>query len=96
MIFSSQLGLAENQTDREAIKSIANHIRKLQEELEYRLGNLASSNITEIDAESTSIKSGSENVNDSIHRLSAAVISLGESVSSLAMRVAALESAQEG
>lgn len=37
---------------------IANHIRRLQDELEYRLSNLDSSNITEIDASDTVISSG--------------------------------------
>ena len=49
MIFSSQLGKLDGKTSEQAVKTIANHLRKIQEELEYRLGNLDSSNVTEID-----------------------------------------------
>ena len=53
MIFSSSLGSVENYTTDVAIKNIANHLRKLQDELEYRLSNLDSSNINEIDTDET-------------------------------------------
>ena len=58
MIFSSSLGSVEKYTTDAAIKSIANHVRKLQEELEYRLAHLDSTNINEIDAEETVIRGG--------------------------------------
>lgn len=56
MIFTSQLGMLDGKTEKEAIASIANHLRRMQEELEYRLCVLDSSNITEITAGSTKIK----------------------------------------
>lgn len=49
MIFSSQLGKLDGKTNEQAVRDIANHLRKIQEELEYRLGNLDSTNVTEID-----------------------------------------------
>ena len=61
-IFSSQLGKVESQTPEQGIKTLANHLRKLQEELEYRLMNLDSSNINEIDADNTSVLLGGENI----------------------------------
>ena len=54
-IFSSQLGKIESQNTEQSIKVMANHLRKIQEELEYRLMHLDSSNVTEIDARETTI-----------------------------------------
>lgn len=54
-IFSSQLVKVEEMSPEKGIKTIANHLRKLQEELEYRLMNLDSSNINEINANDTTI-----------------------------------------
>ena len=53
MIFSSQLGKLDGTNTEQSLKSVANHLRKMQEELEYRLSVLDSSNITEIDADLT-------------------------------------------
>ena len=53
-IFSKQLG-AIDYSSPEAVKSIAKHLRVMQEELEYRLMFLDSSNISEIDASQTKI-----------------------------------------
>lgn len=58
MIFSSQLGKLDGQTNEQATKTIANHLRKLQEELEYRLANLDSSNVTEINTDETTLSGG--------------------------------------
>lgn len=58
MVFTTQLGNLAGKSEMEAIMEIANHIRRLQDELEYRLSNLDSSNITEIDASDTVISSG--------------------------------------
>lgn len=55
MIFSSQLGKINTASAQEGIAQVANHIRKMQEELEYRLMNLSSDNISEIDAKQTTI-----------------------------------------
>lgn len=54
-IFSSQLGKVESYNPEQSIKTMANHLRKIQEELEYRLMHLDSTNVSEIDANSTSI-----------------------------------------
>lgn len=54
-IFSSQLGKVENMSPEKGIKTVANHLRKVQEELEYRLMHLDSSNISEINAKDTNI-----------------------------------------
>ncbi len=53
MIFSSQLGKLDGRNAEQSIQSVANHLRKMQEELEYRLSVLDSSNITEINADET-------------------------------------------
>lgn len=58
MIFSSSLGNVEKYTTETAIKSIANHVRKLQDELEYRLSHLDSTNINEIDTDETDLIGG--------------------------------------
>lgn len=54
-IFSSQLGKIESQNTEQSIKVMANHLRKIQEELEYRLMHLDSTNVTEIDARETTV-----------------------------------------
>ena len=53
-VFTKQLGTMDYSSP-ETIKSIANHIRVMQEELEYRLMFLDSSNISEINADQTNI-----------------------------------------
>lgn len=55
-IFTTQLGRLES-GDPAALQRMANHIRYLQETLEYTLMNLDSSNITEIETDKTDIKS---------------------------------------
>lgn len=62
-VFSSQLGKVEKLDEQDALKSIANHIRKIQEELEYRLANLDSENITSLDASQTQISTVGGNLN---------------------------------
>lgn len=54
-IFSSQLGKVESYNPEQSIKTMANHLRKIQEELEYRLMNLDSTNINEINASDTNV-----------------------------------------
>ena len=56
MVFTTQLDRLEGKTAQEAVRSMANHIRRMQEELEYRLSVLDSSNICEIDAARTAIR----------------------------------------
>ena len=55
-IFTTQLGRIEA-GDPAALLRLANHIRYLQETLEYTLMNLDSTNITEIETDKTDIKS---------------------------------------
>lgn len=57
-IFNTQLRKIDFSNPQEALKEMANHIRYIQEQLEYTLMNLDSSNITEIDAKATVISSG--------------------------------------
>lgn len=56
-VFTTQLGRVNTNNPAEALRSMANHIRYIQETLEYTLMNLDSSNITEIETDKTDIKS---------------------------------------
>ena len=56
-IFTTQLGSVEGKTTADALRRMAAHIRYLQEQLEYTLMNLDSSNITEIETDKTDIRS---------------------------------------
>ena len=55
-VFASQLGRLEP-NDPAALQRLANHVRYLQEQLEYTLMNLDSTNITEIETDKTDIRS---------------------------------------
>lgn len=57
-IFTTQLRSIDPARPAEALKHMANHIRYIQEQLEYTLANLDSSNITEIDTNETEISGG--------------------------------------
>ncbi len=57
-IFTQSLRKVDLANPTEAIKEMANHIRYIQEQLEYTLMNLDSSNVTEIDTDQTNIGSG--------------------------------------
>lgn len=56
-IFTQSLRKVDLANPTEAIKEMANHIRYIQEQLEYTLMNLDSSNVTEIDTDQTNIGS---------------------------------------
>ena len=56
-IFTQSLRKVDITNPAEAIKEMANHIRYIQEQLEYTLMNLDSSNVTEIDTDQTNIGS---------------------------------------
>lgn len=58
-IFTSQLGQINYNNAPEAIKAMANHLRYIQEQLEYTLMNLDSSNVTELNTNETNISSSS-------------------------------------
>lgn len=54
-VFSKTLKNLDGLPPEEAVKAVAGHLRSMQEELEYRLTCLDSSNITEIDTTQTNI-----------------------------------------
>ena len=54
-IFTQSLQRIDTSNPQDAIKKMANHIKYIQEQLEYTLFNLDSRNITEIDTDSTTI-----------------------------------------
>lgn len=62
-IFTSQLKKLDDLSTQDAIKSIASYIRTMQDELEYRLSVLDSSNISEIDADVTNIMVEGSSIN---------------------------------
>ena len=54
-IFTQSLQKIDSSNPQEAIKKMANHIKYIQEQLEYTLLNLDSRNINEIDVNKTTI-----------------------------------------
>lgn len=68
-IFTQSLQRIEVDKPQEAIKKMANHIKYIQEQLEYTLSNLDSRNITEIDTDKTTItdSTGSTSIGSSIN-----------------------------
>ena len=60
-IFTQSLQRIDESKPQDAIKKMANHIKYLQEQLEYTLFNLDSQNIKEIDTDSTNITNSSGN-----------------------------------
>lgn len=61
-VFANQLRTINYSNSQEALKAMANHIRYIQEQLEYTLMNLDSSNVTELDTGKTNISSSSGGV----------------------------------
>lgn len=61
-IFTNQLRSIDYANPQEALKVMANHIRNIQEQLEYTLMNLDSSNVTELDTNKTNIGSSTGGV----------------------------------
>jgi len=68
-IFTQSLQRIEADKPQEAIKKMANHIKYIQEQLEYTLFNLDSRNVTEIDTDKTTItdSTGSTSIGSSIY-----------------------------
>ena len=68
MIFTQQMQRLDESNPKEAIRKMANHIKYIQEQLEYTLLNLDSRNITEIDTNQTVItnSTGSVSIGDYI------------------------------
>lgn len=91
MIFSSQLGKINTASPQEGIAQVANHIRKMQEELEYRLMNLSSDNISEIDLGQTSIYSGDAQLTQIIQQTSGQYSAISQKVSGISAEVADLK-----
>lgn len=87
MIFSSQLKKLDGLSTEERLKTISNHLRKMQEELEYRLSVLDSSNISEIDADETSIYTGGEDIRNIITDTNGNVSSLAHTIDGLSVAV---------
>lgn len=67
-IFTQSLQRIEADKPQEAIKKMVNHLKYMQEVLEYKLLNLDSSNIAEIDTDKTTItdSTGSTNIGSTI------------------------------
>ena len=68
-IFTQTLQRIDTANPQEALKKMANHIKYIQEQLEYTLLNLDSQNINEIDIDKTTITSsaGSANIGSYIN-----------------------------
>lgn len=68
-IFTQQLQRIDYNNPQEAIKKMVNHIKYMQEQMEYTLLNLDSRNIIEIDTDKTTItdSSGSNSIGSYIH-----------------------------
>ena len=62
-IFTQALQRIDTSNPQDAIKKMANHIKYLQEQLEYTLFNLDSKNINEIDIDKTTITGSTVNTN---------------------------------
>ena len=61
-VFTNQLRTIDYTNPQEAMKVMANHIRYIQEQLEYTLMNLDSTNVTELNTDETNISSSSGGV----------------------------------
>lgn len=61
-IFTQSLQRVDYNNPQEALKKMANHIKYIQETLEYNLHNLDSNNINEIDLNQTLIKDGTTDI----------------------------------
>ena len=61
-VFTNQLRTIDYTRPEEALKAMANHIRYIQEQLEYTLMNLDSSNVTELNTDETNISSSTGGV----------------------------------
>lgn len=86
-IFTQSLRKVDVTSPAEAIKEMANHIRYIQEQLEYTLMNLDSSNIVSIDTDDTQLSGSSleglSTLTQTVNWLASTVSSQGSSISSL-------------
>lgn len=90
-MFTSQLGSLANKSEIEAINTIASYLRSLQDELEYRLSVLDSSNISEIDATTTMIKTEKGTLISTINQAEESISGLERESTSIDRRVKKLE-----
>lgn len=89
LIFEKELGRLNNLSVEQSIKAIANHIRNLQDDLEYRLTNLDSTNIKSIDTNETTLEGDSI---QGLAELTSTVGDLSSSYTTLRSTVAGLSS----
>lgn len=59
MIFTQRLGTLDGMSAEKAVRTLANYVRAMQEQLEYTLTTLDSDNIVEIDTDRTAVASSS-------------------------------------
>lgn len=69
-VFAQQMQKVDVNNPASALKTMDRHIRYIQEQLEYTLTNLDSSNITEIETDKTDITNSSGTVNISSDKIS--------------------------
>lgn len=69
-IFVQQLGKVDTNDTVGSLKAMDRHIRYIQEQLEYTLTNLDSSNVKEIETDQTTISNSSGTVNISSDKIS--------------------------
>ena len=91
MIFSSQLGKLDGHNTEQLIQSVANHLRKMQEELEYRLSVLDSSNINEINADKTKFLVKGEEISNIITKQDRKLSEFGQTIDGFRTQVADYE-----
>ena len=99
-IFTQSLRKVDMANPTEAIKEMANHIRYIQEQLEYTLMNLDSGNIISIDTDDTQLSGSSiESIaalTQTVNALASTVSTQGGSISNLSHSVSSLsESVQQ-
>lgn len=70
MIFAQQMRKLDYNDVPKALNEMAKHIKYIQDQLEYTLTNLDSSNITEIETDKTDITNSSGTVNISSDKIS--------------------------
>lgn len=81
-VFTQQLRNLDGATPQEAVKLMANHLRYIQEQLEYTLVNLDSGNIVSIDTDETQLEGSTmEGLTKTVSSLSQTVGGLSSTVS---------------
>ena len=87
-IFTRQLGKVDSLTSMEAVHKIADHVRIIQEQLEWRLSYLDSSNISEIDTGKTNVTTAKgENINNVLEDQEGNISRIEQTADEILMRV---------